>query len=161
MNIQSRMPSLPSLLLGGALAYFVFSVGRELFMLSRFEGALSETVVLYALLSVGVLYAIYYYRLFDALTIFIRFLSLVPFVFVYMTRNDTNALQEFMVLRNFYIQVFVVLFVLVGIGIMLRTKLPQTFQDSLQKFLPVLITSLILILFSYALVHLVVDIVRI
>jgi hypothetical protein len=78
-----------------------------------------------------------------------------------MTRNDTNALQEFMVLRNFYIQVFVVLFVLVGIGIMLRTKLPQTFQDSLQKFLPVLITSLILILFSYALVHLVVDIVRI
>lgn len=59
--------------------------------------------------------------------------------------------------RNVTYTIFSLIFVLIGIMIMLRVKISQNAVISIQSAIPKLITSLILVTFSYAIVGLLID----
>lgn len=69
-----------------------------------------------------------------------------------------NIIQVWAVFRNLAYSIYILIFVVIGFMIMLRTKINAQTVISIQSALPNLIVTLILITFSYAIVGFLVDI---
>lgn len=72
--------------------------------------------------------------------------------YLFTLRHDDRLLPEFMRLRNLYLMGYVVVFVLVGLLIMLKSVIPEQIAKQIQLFIPAIVVHMILTIFSYAII---------
>lgn len=86
------------------------------------------------------------------LAAFYSALLLVGYLTVY--RDSPDLLERFNYARSIYFMGYMIAFVICGLIIMLRSRLPNQLVVSIQRLIPSIVVSLVTVIFSYAIVTL-------